>query len=93
MVISRIIIVLLLIMQLRRIKSEPDSPNLRVKLGNVQRGVNNSAFDLSENHVVVDHGHTVQFICEGNYDLEWTYKDLDTSERYNKPSYKHLLLS
>ena len=92
MVISRIIIVLLLIMQLRRIKSEPDSPNLRVKLGNVQRGVNNSAFDLSENHVVVDRGNTVQFICEGKDDLEWTYKDFDTSDRY-KPSDKHLLLS
>ena len=88
MVLSRTIIGLLLRMQLRRIKSEPHAPNLRVKIGNVQSGVNNSVFDLSENHVVVDRGNTVQFICEGKDDLEWTYKDLETSDRY-KPSKKH----
>ena len=93
MVLSRTIIVVLLLIHLRRIKSEPDAPYLRVKIANIQRGVNKSVFDLSENHVVVDRGNTVQFICEGNDDLEWTYKDLDTSERYKKPSYKHLLLS
>ena len=52
-----------------RIKSEPNAPYLRVKIGNVQSGVNNSIFDVSENNVVVDRGNTVQFICEGNDDL------------------------
>ena len=49
------IILLFLFMFQRRINSEPDAPNLRVEIGNVQRGVNNSVFDVSENHVVVDH--------------------------------------
>ena len=68
---SEIKLWLLLLMQLHaRIKSEPNAPYLRVKIGNVQSGVNNSVFDLSENQVVVERGNTVQFICERNDDLE-----------------------
>ena len=52
MVLSVTIILLFLFMFQRRINSEPDAPNLRVEIGNVQRGVNISVFDVAENLLI-----------------------------------------
>ena len=79
MVGKREIILLSLFLQFRIIKSDQSFPSIRVKFGAIVRGVNISAFDVSENEIVVDRGNTVQFICDGDDDLEWEYGE-DTSK-------------
>ena len=79
MVGKREIILLSLFLQLRIIKSDQSVPSIKVKFGAIERGVNISAFDVSENEIVVDRGNTVQFICEGDAILEWEYGE-DTSK-------------
>ena len=60
-----------------------------MKIGVIDRGVNISAFDVSENEIVVDRGNTDQFICEGDDDLEWEYGEgMSKSERYQNSYYK-----
>ena len=58
-------------------ESEINIPNLTVKIETVEKGVNKSVFDVSSSHVVVQRGNTVQFICEGDHDLEWKYEEED----------------
>ena len=49
------IILLSLFLQLGIIKSDQSVPSIRVKFGDIGRGVNISAFDVSENEIVVDY--------------------------------------
>ena len=61
-----------------------NSPDIRVKTGSIQRGVNTSEFDISENEIVVERGNTVEFICDGDYEVVWEYKEnMDQSDRYH----------
>ena len=72
-------IVFLLFIQVISAESEFSVPHLTVKIETVEKGVNKSVFDVSSSHVVVQRGNTVQFICEGDHDLQWIYGE-DTLE-------------
>ena len=65
--------IFLLFIQVIIAESEINIPYLTVKIETVEKGVNKSVFDVSSSHVVVQRGNTVQFICEGEDDLEWKY--------------------
>ena len=65
--------VLFFLSHLRSAKSESNVPTLTVKIETVETQVNKSTFDVSDTHVVVDRGNTVQFSCEGDDNLEWKY--------------------
>ena len=83
------IILFFICSQLGTVISDENVPKLTVKIGAVDRGINISAFDVSQNEIVVDRGNTVQFICEGDDDLEWEYGEgMSKSERYQNSYYK-----
>ena len=71
------VIIFLLFIQVIIAESDINIPNLTVKIEMVENGVNKSVFDVSSSHLVVQRGNTVQFICEGDHDLEWKYGEDD----------------
>ena len=73
-VLSRLVM-FFFILQCRTIKSETSRPQLKVKIGVIQQKVNTSSLDISQNHIVIDRGNTVQFMCEGEKDIEWIYSE------------------
>jgi hypothetical protein len=67
------VMVLFFLSHLKSAKSESNVPTLTVKIETVETQVNISTFDVSDTHVLVDRGNSVQFYCEGDDNLEWKY--------------------
>ena len=63
------------VLHCRTIRSETSRPQLKVKIGVIQQTVNTSSLDISQNHIIIDRGNTVQFMCEGEKDVEWIYTE------------------
>ena len=73
-VLSRVVM-FFFILHCKTIRSETNRPLLKVKIGVIEQNVNSSSLDISQNHIVIDRGNTVQFMCEGEKDIEWIYSE------------------